>query len=1006
MKPLAIVILTLVLALPAQAQNTGSVTGRVLDAQTNQPVSAVQVYIEGLDLGVLSQQNGGFLLLGVPAGTHTVTVERIGYRSATAQVTVSAGQTVEQSFRLAEQALQLDEVIVTGTAGGTQRRAIGNAVGTVDAAAITETAPIRTVQDLLTGREPGVTFSRAAGSVGGGAMVRVRGVASVSQGASPLIYVDGIRVSNEQSGPGLADGRQAVSLDDFNPNDIESIEIIKGPAAATLYGTEASAGVIQIITKRGSAGAPLFDLSVRQGTNFVKDPQGRMGEIWGCPPSTPSCATDADIDNEISVLLYDHEEQLTGVPVFRQGHVQTYTLGVRGGTDIVRYFVSGEWDDQEGYARTNFAERMNVRSNVSLLMSEALSFDLSAGWVDGLTRAGGQRDWDDMTWGSPSTLDTEYRGFAFTPPELRQRREDYRDYSRFTVSGTLTHRLGPLTQRLIAGRDYPREENTGLTPRHPQGEGVVGGSLGSISVENSERIETTLDYSASANFSWNDDLSFTSSFGTQYYASKLMRVSASGEEFPSPTVTTLSAASSITNVSQDIVENKSLGMYLQQEINFRDRMFLTAAVRGDDNSAFGTDFDAALYPKLSATWVVSEEAFWAWGDWVNSLRLRSAWGKAGRQPDTFAAVTIYSPVVAFGGGPGVAPSVLGNPDLGPEVGTELEVGFDVAFFQDRLSSEFTYYTQRVEDALVSNPVAPSVGFPGSQSVNLGELKNWGWDLTVNARPLDQPSFALDLGAAIAFNENRIEDLGGRPETSSFREGWPYPVSTSQVLYSAEWADPVNGIGRATTNRMCDGGTGPDGLLPGGAPVPCSGAPNILIGRTIPTWDFKFNGTLTLFQNLRVHAMVEMLQGDFVRFSHATSQRHRGFANSYKVYNRVQDNDPEYVTRNIYGVSGGWNASNFYGDFAELREVSLTYTLPAFLTDRVGVSRGTISLAGRNLWTIWQQQTHTCGWGYDTDCPDGVPILTPESSGASETSSGTTFGQVPYTSFMATVRVSF
>jgi hypothetical protein len=731
-----------------------------------------------------------------------------------------------------------------------------------------------------------------------------------------------------------------------------------------------------------------------------------MGELWGCPPTITNCATDADIDNEISVRLYDHEEQVTGIPIFRNGYAQTYTLGVRGGTDLVRYFVSGEWDDQDGYARTNFAERMNIRSNVSLVPSEAMTFDLSLGWVDGLTRAGGQRDWDDMTWGSPSTLDTDYRGFAFMPPELRQRREDYRDYSRFTASGTLTHNLGRLTQRLIVGRDYPREENTGLTPRHPEGEGVVGGSLGTISVENSERIVTTVDYSLSANFRWNDDLSFTSSAGTQYFASRLHRVAASGEEFPSPTVTTLSAASAITNVSQNIVENKSLGVYMQQEINFRDRMFFTAAIRGDDNSAFGTDFDAALYPKLSATWVVSEESFWRLGDWVNSLRLRSAWGKAGRQPDTFAAVTIYRPVVAFGGGPGVAPSVLGNPDLGPEVGTELEVGFDVAFLQDRLSAEFTYYTQTVEDALVSNPVAPSVGFPGSQSVNLGELKNWGWDLNVNARALDQPSFALDLGMAVARNENRIEDLGGRPETSSFREGWPYPVSVSQVMYSAEWVDPVNGIGRATRNELCDGGSGPDGLRRGGDPVPCSGSPQILIGRTMPTWDFKFNGTLTLFRNLRIQAMVEMLQGDFVRFDHAISQRHRGFANSYQVFNRVEENDPQYVARNVYGRSGAWNASSFYGDFAELREVSLSYTLPTTLTDRVGISRGTISVAGRNLWTIWQQQTHTCGWGYNTDCPQGVPILTPESSSPNETSSGTTFGQVPFTSFLATVRISF
>jgi TonB-linked SusC/RagA family outer membrane protein len=1009
MKPfVTAVFIVLVSALPAQAQ-TGTVTGRVMDTQTGQPVSSAQIFIEELNLGALTQQNGRYLLVNVPPGTHTVSVERIGYRGVTADVTVGAGATVVQDFELSQEALRLSEVIVTGTAGGTQRRAIGNAVGTVDAANITAQAPINTVQELLTGREPGVSFSRSAGAVGGGAMVRVRGVSSVSMGASPLIYVDGIRVSNEESGPSLVDGRQAVSLDDFNPNDIESIEIIKGPAAATLYGTEASAGVIQIITKKGATGSPQFDLSVRAGTNYVRDPQGRMGEIWGCPATGPqNCASDSDPNNEISVLLYDHETEVTGTPVFRNGVAQTYTLGVRGGTDLVRYFVSGEWDDEQGYSRANWNKRLSARSNVSLVPSEQLSIDVSAGWVDGDTRLGGQRDWDQMTWGTPSTLDTEYRGFFSQPPDILRRHKDLRGFSRFTLSGTVTHHIGPVTQRLVVGRDYPSEENTGLTPRHPQGEAVVGGSLGSISVENSARNVTTVDYSASVNFNYTDDFSFTSSVGAQYYGTKSEIVRASGEEFPSPTVTTLSAVSSINSVSQDIVENKSLGIYLQQEIAFRDRIFLTAAVRGDDNSAFGTNFDAAIYPKFSATWVVSDESFWTFGDVVNSLRLRSAWGKSGRQPDTFAAVTIYKPVVAYGGGPGVAPDVLGNPDLGPEVGTELEVGFDAAFFQDRLSTEFTYYTQKVKDALVSNPVAPSQGFPGSQSVNLGQLSNWGWDLTVDARLLELESVDVDLGVAVGYNMNKIDDLGGRPETGSFREGWPYPVSVAQVMYSAEWVDPVNGIGGATTNEMCDGGTGASGLEPHGPPVPCADAPLVLEGRNIPTWDFKFNPSVTLFDNLRVRATVEMSQGDFIRYDHAISQRHRGFANSYSYYNRIEDNDPQYVAAEVYrrGNSGGFNSSDFFGDFAELREVSLSYNLPQSLVEKMRVSRASISVAGRNLWTIWQQQTHTCGWGYDTDCPDGVPILTPETAGPDATSSGTTFGQVPYSSLLATVRVTF
>ncbi len=255
------IVTALLLVVPSLgAQQGGTITGRVTDASTGQPLAAVQVFISALDLGGLTQQNGRYLLQNVPAGTHTLAVSRIGYRTVEAQVTVGGGQTVEQNFSVAEEALQLDEIIVTGTAGGTQRRAIGNAVTTIDAAAITAQVPITTMQQMLSARTPGLNFTRAAGGVGVGSAINIRGFSSILIGNQPLIYVDGIRVDNSFSqGPENfnslfsvrdAGGMGSSALDDINPEDIESIEIIKGPAAATLYGTEASAGVIQIITKK------------------------------------------------------------------------------------------------------------------------------------------------------------------------------------------------------------------------------------------------------------------------------------------------------------------------------------------------------------------------------------------------------------------------------------------------------------------------------------------------------------------------------------------------------------------------------------------------------------------------------------------------------------------------------------------------------------------------------------------------------------------------------------
>jgi TonB-dependent SusC/RagA subfamily outer membrane receptor len=238
------------LVAPGLAAQTGTIAGRVIDSGNNLPIPAAQVFIADLDLGVLSQQNGTYLLPNVPVGPRTVTVQRIGYRQITQTVTVAAGQTVVADFRIAEDAIALDEIIITGTPGGTQRRAIGNSVASVDVTDVVQDVSISGVQDLLTGRTPGVQFTRLSGNVGQGSPVRIRGIGSFTDAnTNPLVYIDGVRVNNDvNAGPTVGGGDGVSVLDDINPEDIESIEIIKGPAAASLYGTEASAGVIQIIT--------------------------------------------------------------------------------------------------------------------------------------------------------------------------------------------------------------------------------------------------------------------------------------------------------------------------------------------------------------------------------------------------------------------------------------------------------------------------------------------------------------------------------------------------------------------------------------------------------------------------------------------------------------------------------------------------------------------------------------------------------------------------------------
>src|SRR5262245_51782692 len=233
------------------AQANGVVRGQVVEAMTRRPLPGVQVFIKGTSRGTLSDARGNFTLTEVPPGTTIVRVESIGFKAAEQSVTVTAGQPVVASFELQESAIGLDQTVVTGVAGRQTKRSLGNSLSKIDAAVTAEIAPITNVNQLLQGRAAGVTLVNQTGVIGGSSKIRIRGTGSINASNNPVVYVDGIRVHSGtvQTESNTAQGVSA--LESFNPSDIESIEVIKGPAAATLYGAEAAAGVIQIITKKG-----------------------------------------------------------------------------------------------------------------------------------------------------------------------------------------------------------------------------------------------------------------------------------------------------------------------------------------------------------------------------------------------------------------------------------------------------------------------------------------------------------------------------------------------------------------------------------------------------------------------------------------------------------------------------------------------------------------------------------------------------------------------------------
>ena len=317
----------------ARAQSPVTISGQVADSTSKRPLVGAEITVLRDADGTLAGsaragESGRYTLVTNATGLVTVRVRLVGYTQQQRRLTLAAGQTYTANFNLVERLMQLDQVVVTGTAGVTQRRAIGNVVSTVDAAKVLEIAPARSVEQLLGARTPGLIVMPSTGQVGTGAQLRVRGTSSLSLSNEPIVYIDGIRMDASVSrGPGQRGGAGASRLNDINPQDIESIEVIKGPAASTLYGTEASNGVIQIITKRGKSGKPRFDFTTRQGTNWMQNPEGRAGYLYG------RNATTGVIEN---VNLYRHEKEFGNGPIFTNGSNAGYTASHLVGNEAAR----------------------------------------------------------------------------------------------------------------------------------------------------------------------------------------------------------------------------------------------------------------------------------------------------------------------------------------------------------------------------------------------------------------------------------------------------------------------------------------------------------------------------------------------------------------------------------------------------------------------------------------------------------------------------------------------
>lgn len=960
----------------------GVVTGRVTDVGSGQPVPAAQVGIVGTNRAAVTSADGRFTIRGVPPGTYRLRVLRIGFGEASQQVTVTAGQGATVTFALRAAPVTLAPVVATAT--GDQRRVeVGNSVASIAAADLTRQRPVANVTDLLTGRTPGVTVLGGA-TTGAGQRIRIRGASSLSLSNEPIVFIDGMRMTSANNSASIGVGGTNPSrLSDIPPDMIESIEVIKGPSASTLYGTDAANGVIVVRTKRGRVGATRWNAYAERGAIDDRNTYPTAYYGWTTKNATGRASTTSNnvqcfltqvargLCAQDSVTTYNLWADPNVSPL-NVGQRQLYGINASGGNESAQYFTSGQWEDETGQYRMpsafadrvrqirgisslprdqeypNALRRVGLRTNVNVTASPKLDFQLSSGFISSNQRlpqldnnSGGVQS---NAYGGPgfrgnaTTGGTALYGFRLYTPDEIFANVTNQAINRFLGSGVGNWRpTSWLSGNLGGGVDFTARNESALC-RRDQCTNLGINKTGFKQNNRSEFWNYTFNGSLTATRRFfGESLESRTTAGAQYVRDYFTRNGAYIENLPVGG-TTLSQGSSNLNVSEVNTDSKTAGAYLQQYLGWRDVLFGTAAVRSDKNSAFGVNFKNVVYPKFDLSYVISKEGYFPRIGGLDNLRLRGAFGQSGRQPGTTDAVRYFQgQTFADVGGdvPAIVFTALGNANLRPEVTQEIETGFEAAMLGNRLTVDATYYSKTTRNGLLSQVIAPSAGTAATLLGNFARVKNAGAELLVNASLINTRPFGLELAINGARNDNKLVTLGPLP-----------PIVGSERRQVPGY--PLNGYWQRRLRSYADANN--DGIITLDEIVVDTAAS--FLGREDPRTTVQFNPTVKLLNaKLRLTANVDRQTG-FVRLNGTERIRCQSRNNCLgavsKTASLFEQARAVAVREHPSQTQAGYmeNAS-----FTRLRELAASYDLPERLFRSARASGATVRVGVRNL-KVW------------------------------------------------------
>ena len=790
-----LLLLALLLGPAAFAQTT-QVTGTVTDADSGEPLPGVNIRVEATQIGTITNVDGTYQI-ALPIDNRTLIFTFVGYR--TQDVEVAEGQST-LNVQLREDLLGLDEVVVTGLASSVKRQNLANSVETISARELAGTTTNQTLDGALSGKITGGVITSYTGAPGGGISVKLRGINTINGESQPLFVVDGVIASNASIQNGVnavtqaAAGGNASSQDnpvnriaDLNPEDIESIEILKGASAAAIYGSRASNGVVIITTKKGQAGSGV-GVSFSQSLGFTT-----IAKKLGTPDYTleqalglyaPDPADDATPD-EIEAALaqkalvtrlfnengkIDLEDQLYG----NEGLLSTTNLSVSGGSERTQFYLSGQVKDDGGIIENTGYEKQSIRANVAHRLSRIANVDITTNYVRSEARRGiTGNDNTGTSYGvalafTPNFVDLtpdaagNYPANPFNssnPLQTRDLSEIGETTNRFITSGRLALDLFQTETQSVqfvaeAGADFFDLESSLYFPETLQfepGDGQAGTSI--------------LGKTANLNYNWRGSLvhSVTLPASNLFFTTQGGFTGANEDRDTQSTVAqgliggqqNVDQANSVqTNQTRLFRQDRAL--YAQEEVNWADRVIGTVGVRADRSSLNGDPNSYFVFPKASLALNVAEFDFWTLSK-VDQLKLRAAYGETGNTAPFGSRYTTFGPL-AVGGVTGITINPQrGFENVEPERAREIEGGLDVSAFDGRVNVELTGYFKTITDLLLTRQVPNSTGF-GFETFNGGELQNIGFEAGLTLLPVNTPRFRWTSRTSFWTNSAEVTEL--------------------------------------------------------------------------------------------------------------------------------------------------------------------------------------------------------------------------------------------------------